>query len=224
MVQFLVNLSMHPASCKLMGVPMSVFTFTSGFLTWEPDRLCLGWNKQTAEQLWGWLPSSFWPYYVPSQLHLRWSPNETDLEANCPLCTLTCRPWLSTLLHLLTRTVGSSLSLLHSCACHVEDMSFPALSIILFHHLLLHLPSRTGDMVTAWFNNQFGGFKKVFVAAVHAVALCFLQKLQNVDTPRGTIKRNAAPWCVLSLWTPFLLGCSGVLDISKCPHWPLGVV
>lgn len=116
MVQFLVNLSMHPASCKLMGVPMSVFTFTSGFLTWEPDRLCLGWNKQTAEQLWEWLPSSFWPYYVPSQLHLRWSPNGTDLEANCPLCTLTCRPWLSTLLHLLTRTVGSSLSLLHSCA------------------------------------------------------------------------------------------------------------
>jgi hypothetical protein len=104
--------SVH-ASCLMQvdgGSHVCVFT-----LTWEPDRLCLGWNKQTAEQLWEWLPSSFWPYYVPSRLHLRWSPNETDLEANCPLCTLTCRPWLSTLLHLLKRTVGSSLSLLHSC-------------------------------------------------------------------------------------------------------------
>jgi hypothetical protein len=126
-----------------------------------------------------------------------------------------------------TFSQGQWVVLCHCCIhvpCHVEDMSFPALSIILFHHLLLHLPSRTGDMVTAWFNYQFGGFKKVFVAAVHAVALCLLQKLQNVDTPRGTIKRNAAPWCVLSLWTPFLLGCSGVLDISKCPNRPLGVV
>jgi hypothetical protein len=48
-------------------------------------------------------------------------------------------------------------------------------------------------MVTVGFNNQFGGFKKVFVTGVHAVALCLLQKLQNVDTPSCTINREMQP-------------------------------